>query len=527
MSWSRRIGCIICAHCVCALSSSELTRAEDAWPSATGGIQTNQWGLHLPDKPVSRRISWQGRFQGPKILGDLEGPGCIRRIWATGQNVGRKVLLRIYFDGQAVPCVEAPLSDFFGIMHDLAGRKEAYRMNTPFLVCQPKNGMACYFPMPFSKSARVEIDSPKGSSFTCMIDWHEYPGQEMKEPMRFCARWRREAPCRDYADDFIMADADGPGQLVGFVYAVDMLQSRHGMRWSHAGADNIYIDGEGSQPAFMRGVGGEDTFGASYSGGDYVPQTSLYSDMPYYIQKDYKGDKQKLVGYRFFVKDEIHFDESIHIRFACRAHDISAMVYWYSAKPVRPYFEIPPVEKRMPGSKLLRGEYDLPLPDCGAWWLAGPFSKVVQVGATDTEFDPNEDLAGRKWVKKNALRGFVEFNHVFRPDPTNDNSPTIDGWAVARCTLNAPDDMVAKLRIAWDDRLLLKLNGNPAIDLGSKGYLQSETVDLPLSKGKNVVLVWLSNQVGNTRGAWNFSFLASTPDGNTLLPQAEGDNTVE
>ena len=304
-----------------------------------------------------------------------------------------------------------------------------------------------------------------------------------------------------------------------------MLESRQKMRWSHAGADNIYIDGQGDQPSFLRGIGGEDTFGASHGGADYIPQSALYADMPYYIQKDPEGDKQKLVGYRFFANDEIHFTESIHVRFGCRAHDASATVYWYSTKPVRPYFNMPPMEKRLPGSKLLRGAFDLPLPDSGAWWLAGPFSKVEQHPISGTDFDPNQSLAGRKWVRQKALRGFIEFNHVFRAKPSNANSPTIDGWAVARCTLDAPKDMTAKLRIAWDDQMLLQVNGNQPIDLGSKPYIQSETIDLPLAKGKNVVQVWLSNQVGKTRGAWNFSFRATTPDGQILLPQAEGGDS--
>ena len=64
----------------------------------------------------------------------------------------------------------------------------------------------------------------------------------------------------------IIADADGLGRLIGFVYAVDMLESRHKMRWSHGGADNIYIDGMGDQPSFLRGIGGEDVFGASHGG---------------------------------------------------------------------------------------------------------------------------------------------------------------------------------------------------------------------------------------------------------------------
>ena len=521
----RCVSWIIICCCLWLSTYNGPSHAEDLRPAMTGHVSASQWGLKLPDKPVSRRVALRSKFKGRQVFGELEGPGCIRRIWVTGVFVSRKETIRIYFDGEKVPSVEAPLSDFFGIMHNLVQPGENYQLNTPFLTTQPKLGMTCHMPMPFSKSARIEVESPEGSIVYAMIDWHDYPGQQLKEPMRFRARWRREAPVRDYADDFIMLDADGPGQLVGFVYAVDMLESRHKMRWSHAGADNIYIDGLGDQPSFLRGVGGEDTFGASHGGADYVPQSALYADMPYYIQKDPEGDMQKLVGYRFFANDEIHFDESIHVRFGCRAHDAAATVYWYSTKPVRPYFTLPPSEKRLPQSKILRGEYDLALPDCGVWWLAGPFSQVEQLPIDGTTFDPKQNLADRKWVRQQAIRGFVEFNHVFRPKPSNANSPTLDGWAVARCVLDAPTDMTAKLRIAWDDQLLLQVGSGKPIDLGSKPYIQSETIDLPLEKGKNIIHVWLSNQVGKTRGAWNFSFRAMTPDGEILLPQADGGDS--
>ena len=38
--------------------------------------------------------------------------------------------------------------------------------------------------------------------------------------IRFCARWRREMPTVRYGEDFLMLDADGPRQLLGFVYGV-------------------------------------------------------------------------------------------------------------------------------------------------------------------------------------------------------------------------------------------------------------------------------------------------------------------
>ena len=80
------------------------------------------WGLNLPSRPVSRRLTRWFQYKGPDpvVLGELQGPGCIRRFWITCKNIGRQGVLRIYFDGQTVPNVEVPLPDFFGVMHNLA-----------------------------------------------------------------------------------------------------------------------------------------------------------------------------------------------------------------------------------------------------------------------------------------------------------------------------------------------------------------------------------------------------------------------
>ena len=47
-------------------------------------------GLDLPDNPVSRRLSRNVNVGGPEtvVLGELAGPGCIRRIWMAGKGLG-------------------------------------------------------------------------------------------------------------------------------------------------------------------------------------------------------------------------------------------------------------------------------------------------------------------------------------------------------------------------------------------------------------------------------------------------------
>src|SRR4051812_15339529 len=50
---------------------------------------------------------------------DTDGPGTISHIWFTiADNEAyhlKRIVLRIYWDGEATPSVEAPIGDFFGL----------------------------------------------------------------------------------------------------------------------------------------------------------------------------------------------------------------------------------------------------------------------------------------------------------------------------------------------------------------------------------------------------------------------------
>ena len=92
---------------------------------------------------------------------------------------------------------------------------------------------------------------------------------------------------------------------------------------------------------------------------------------------------------------------------------------------------------------------------------------------------------------------------------------------IARCLLRAREPMAARLRLAWDDHLVLRINGGEPVDLGHKASFASDTIEAPLSKGANTVVLKLSNDYGSNHGGWAFAFQARAPDGTPLLPEAE------
>ncbi len=176
-------------------------------------------GLRLPGHVRADRVldSFSPAGNQRYILAELQGPGCIRHIWVTSPRslmANRRIIVRMYWDGEETPSVEAPLGDFFGVCHGLI----FYPINCDYLSVQEQSGYNCYFPMPFEKSALIEIqtgpEAPGGLYYH--IDWHRYPKGSLMEELRFHAAWRREYPAQHYGEEFTVLDAVGRGRLLGF-----------------------------------------------------------------------------------------------------------------------------------------------------------------------------------------------------------------------------------------------------------------------------------------------------------------------
>jgi len=80
-----------------------------------GGMAASPLGVGRKGSP-SRMIAPGEEVQ----LCDITGNGTIRHIWATTVKfpiVFRAAVIRVWWDGQEHPSIEAPLGDFFGFAH--------------------------------------------------------------------------------------------------------------------------------------------------------------------------------------------------------------------------------------------------------------------------------------------------------------------------------------------------------------------------------------------------------------------------
>lgn len=154
------------------------------------------------------------------VLGEIDGPGIIHHIWITTDNktsegdcfVLRDLVLRMYWDGEENPSVEAPLGDFFCCGFG----KECY-INSSLITVVPSRGLNSYIQMPFKKRAVITLENQHANAipaFFYQIDYNLY-NYLPEETEYFHASWRREA-LTELGKDYVIADGiKGSGHYIG------------------------------------------------------------------------------------------------------------------------------------------------------------------------------------------------------------------------------------------------------------------------------------------------------------------------
>ena len=124
-------------------------------------------------------------------MAEIDGSGVINHIWLTPAGApGRYVIIRMYWDGSDVPAVECPLGDFFANAY-----VPAFKQMSSLAVCvNPRNGLNCYWTMPFKKSCRITVENLADDVFTLYYQV-DYQLTEVPEDCGyFHAQFRRSNP---------------------------------------------------------------------------------------------------------------------------------------------------------------------------------------------------------------------------------------------------------------------------------------------------------------------------------------------
>ena len=215
-----------------------------------------------------------------RTLAEIEGSGAIQQIWMTTANLRwRDLILRIYWDDQEHPSVEAPLGDFF-----CSGWNQYAQVSSLAVCVNPGRAFNCYWEMPFRKRARIDAREPRPDE----LRHHLLPDQlhadrrargrapistpSSAAPIRCpSARTTRSSTASRAAATMSAPTWPGASTTIG---------------WWGEGEIKFFMDGDGEFPTIC-GTGTEDYFCGAYNfdGGvdrpDHGQRATASSTTPY------------------------------------------------------------------------------------------------------------------------------------------------------------------------------------------------------------------------------------------------------
>jgi hypothetical protein len=280
------------------------------------------------------------------VLLDVKGPGCIvhfrDNITSREAHHLQLHVLRMYWDGEKEPSVEAPVGDFFAVGFGFSEKMNSALMcidQQPGKVTDPAAfGAArnCYIPMPFKRSARVTItnEGRQPSQHWYELNYRTYH-KLPKNQGYFHAQYRQATPPPE--GPYTVLEAQGRGALVGCVLSV---KNNDGGWWGE-GDEIIDIDGK---PA-IHGTGTEDYFCESYG---LRPGCFPYFGVPLL-------DGPYTTAYRWHVPDPVAFKKAIRFQFEHgngyppfrSGNYYYSVAYWYQTEPHAPFPRLPDSNDRV------------------------------------------------------------------------------------------------------------------------------------------------------------------------------------
>jgi len=320
--------------------------------------------------------NWKNQIKAgeTRTLGEVNGPGILRHIWITIASDEpyhlKKIVLRMYWDGEETPSVEAPIGDFFGL-----GLGRYFLYESEFLSIGSQRALNAYFPMPFRKSAKITVTNEGEKdiwAFYYNFDWEKHQSLPA-DTAYFHAQYRQAVPTAGWTnewkqnsnpavnehenktgeDNYVIVEAQGRGHFVGVTHSIIQNQGD----WWGEGDEMIFIDG--APDAQIKGTGSEDYYlGAWCYGGCGI--NPFGNQKPVFDYDDYGnpvngGDNRgaEWMVYRFHAESPVNFYKSIKVTIEHghanhRSDNFYTVGYWYQTEPHAAFPQLPPVADRIP-----------------------------------------------------------------------------------------------------------------------------------------------------------------------------------
>ncbi len=352
----KRILCIsILVSAVCTSAwgqSADLSALATLTPGKTG-MQNGLW----IETPLERKFNASKRV----VVAEINGPATLTMIhfavpesyvWQKPRRLDRELLIKMYWDGETTPSVDCPMVDFFC---DPAGVRDM--VNTALV--NKRQGWNAYFPMPFRKSAKIELvyDGPTepGQELWRIMPCYSYvlyrtADRIAEDTGYFHAHWRQDGLLLGKVD-YLAADLTGKGKFIGW-----NVTCRRPGRSGYPVDQNEKFTIDGEPAPSIEFMGMEDSFGFSYG---FPPTENMFPLTGYF--PFFKGGA---AAYRWFVQDAISFEKSLKVAIGFGEKEdpmfrrefskpgselqFSSVCYWYQIEPHAPLPPMPPAADRAP-----------------------------------------------------------------------------------------------------------------------------------------------------------------------------------
>lgn len=248
-------------------------------------------------------------------LPEVTGQGYIAQMWITfpgwfwqhwnqnapiSQTILKTLILRIYWDGATSPAVQVPVGDFFG-----NGLCEISNFSSRYFGMS-SGGFFCKFPMPFTKSFRIEFENLDETIDTDVFAnvLYQLTDAPAAESGYFHTQFHTSS--NPGPEPVTILEAQGRGHFVGCTLSMQA-EEQHYLSFLEA-PEYVYVDDDWEVPRIV-GTGLEDYF----LGGWYFREGEFTGERHGVPSKN--ALNSSIVMYRVHDADAIRFNERIRFQF--------------------------------------------------------------------------------------------------------------------------------------------------------------------------------------------------------------------
>lgn len=319
-----------------------LAYAVEFWKLAGNLLTDKLPALHGEVRSAEIRVSLQPgeskplfrRNRGGRIVG-LE----IRPLQPLNERFS-DIILKARWNREAIPAIYSPLGDFFGYSFGKPAMES--------LLAGVSRGIHySYLPMPYDKSALLELDYLKNDRFaqgemTFSVTVFYTDDKRKPDEGKFYAEWKRTIG-PPLGQPVTLLNKKGKGHHVGTLLQAQGLNP--GMTLFFEGDDRCTVDGE----LRLHGTGSEDYFnGGWYALPDRWDQAF---SLPLHGSLSYSVPLARTGGYRFLMTDKISFGKEIDLTIEHGPEnnnipvDYTSLAFYYCDRP--PRSNLAPEEKHL------------------------------------------------------------------------------------------------------------------------------------------------------------------------------------